>query len=129
MAVVVLDASVVIALLQVDDRKHEAAVEAFESSADADLVLPASAYAEILVIPMRRGAGAVATTEGFLTERDVGIHHVTREIARRAAELRAHHRALRLPDALVIATGELLDAAVLTADRGWSKISKRVHVL
>lgn len=129
MAVVVLDASVVIALLQVDDRKHEAAVEAFERCSDADLVLPASAYAEILVMPMRRGAAAVATTEGFLTERDVGIHPVTRELARRAAELRAHHPALRLPDALVIATGDVLDAAVLSADRGWSKISKRVQVI
>ena len=129
MAVVVLDASVVIALLQVDDRKHEAAVDAFERSADADLVLPASAYAEILVIPMRRGAAAVTTTEGFLTERDIGVHPVTRDLARRAAELRAGHPGLRLPDALVIATGDVLDALVLTADRGWSKISKRVRVI
>jgi hypothetical protein len=47
-----------------------------------------------------------------------------------AAELRAQHRSLRLPDALVIATGIVDDASViLTGDARWDGIDKRVELL
>jgi predicted nucleic acid-binding protein len=47
-----------------------------------------------------------------------------------AAALRARHRSLRLPDALVLATAEVLGAAkVLTADRARTKISRKVRLI
>jgi hypothetical protein len=33
---------------------------------------------------------------------------------------------LALPDALVLATGDVLDATVVTADRTWPRLSRRL---
>jgi predicted nucleic acid-binding protein len=79
-------------------------------------VLPASAYAEVLVGLTRGGPAAVARVEQFVADLGIGIEPLTAPIARRAAALRARHTALRLPDALVLATADALDAPVLTAD-------------
>lgn len=55
---------------------------------------------------------------------------ISREVGRRAAQLRAAHPSLRLPDALVLATGDVLEAAaVLTTDRRWSRYGRRVRVI
>jgi predicted nucleic acid-binding protein len=46
--------------------------------------------------------------------------HLDEEIARQAAMLRARHRSLELPDALVIATAEHSRAdRLITTDRKW----------
>lgn len=51
-------------------------------------------------------------------------------IAERAARLRASHPMLRLPDALVIATGVELGAdVILTGDRRWQRVHKRIVVV
>jgi predicted nucleic acid-binding protein len=51
-----------------------------------------------------------------------------RDVAKVAAALRAGHRSLRLPDALVIAVGRVTDAsAILTADATWRVIDRRVE--
>src|SRR5579883_1007836 len=55
MAVIVLDASVVIAFLDSSDAHHASAVAALAAHQSEQLVLPASTYAEILVGPYRRG--------------------------------------------------------------------------
>ena len=48
-----------------------------------------------------------------------------REVARRAATLRARHPSLRLPDALVIATAVELDADhLLTTDQRWKTLRR-----
>lgn len=130
MAVLVLDASVVIALLDAADVHHAAAFAALPSDDSSEIVLPASAYAEVLVGPRRRGPAAVARAEGFLSEYAVRIHPIDGYVARRAAALRAGHHRLRLPDALVLATGDVLHAAgVLTADRAWLTVSGRARAI
>jgi hypothetical protein len=43
--------------------------------------------------------------------------------AERAAELRAAHEALKMPDALILATGDLNADVVLTGDEQWLKAS------
>jgi hypothetical protein len=94
------------------------------------VVLPASAYAEALVGPSRRGRAAVASFDRFVADVAVRIEPPTREIARRAARLRSHRAGPRPPDALVLATGEVLDAGVeLTADAAWPRVSRRVRVI
>ncbi len=85
------------------------------------LVLPASAYAECLVAPHRRGADAVATVDAFVDALPARIEPATRGIAGAAAELRARHAGgLRLPDALVVATALTLGAdRLITTDARW----------
>lgn len=123
MALIVLDASVVIAHLDPDDALHRSATSTLLEYAGDDLRLPASAYAESLVDPARKGRldearAAVAALQFQIVPID-GL------LAERAASLRAHERGLRLPDALVLACGELLAAdAILTADRRWRRFER-----
>jgi predicted nucleic acid-binding protein len=128
-AIVVLDASVVIALLDSSDAHHAAAGAAVERARREILVLPASAYAEILVDPWRTGLDAVAVVKGFVKDLGIRIEPLTADVAERAARLRAHHRSLRLPDALVLATADALDAPALTCDRTWSHVTRRARVI
>ncbi len=130
MALTVLDASLIIAFRDPADAHHKAAVAAFRAHQADELVLPASAYAESLVGPTRRGPAAVVSFEQFVADFALRIEPLSREIARQAAALRSQHRQLRLPDALILATRDVLDAAVvLTADAAWGKISARVQVI
>ena len=130
MALVVLDSSVVIAFLDPDDALHESAVPALTDHRHDELVIPASVYAEILVGPFRRGSEAVAEVEAFLGDLDVRVEAITGAIARAAARHRSGSRSLRLPDALVIATADEIDAEkVLTGDASLAGISRRVTLV
>ena len=129
MAIIVLDASVVIAFLDADDAHHAAAVGLVGRLRGQELVIPASGYAEILVDPWRGGPEAVGVVRRFLSELGVRIEPLTADVAERAARLRSIHRGLRLPDALVLATADSLDATALTADRSWSRVSRRARVV
>jgi predicted nucleic acid-binding protein len=129
-ALVVLDASVVIAFLDPDDALHDAAVEALTEHQHDELLIPLSVYAEILVAPYRRGAEAVAEVEAFLVDFAIRIESMTPTIARAAAQLRSESRSIRLPDALVLSTADELDAdSVLTGDESWTRISARVTLI
>ena|SRR5437867_1720668 len=125
MGLTVLDAGVVIAGLDADDAHYTAAADALSAARDRgdSFVLPASAYAEILVRPASRGARTVARVDAALDAMAITIADTDREIARRAAILRARHSSLRLPDALVIATAVELEADhLLTTDRRWKAL-------
>ena len=58
------------------------------------------------------------------------LRPIDADVALVAARLRAKHRALRLPDALVLAVAHV-DAAdvILTADRKWSGYDQRVRLI
>jgi predicted nucleic acid-binding protein len=133
MALTVVDAGVLIALLDADDAHHAAARAAFREALDRgdDLVLPASAYAECLVGPLRRGEEAGTTVDSLLEALPARVEPITSSIARTAAALRARHRrAVRLPDALVLATAiELKAHRLLTTDAGWPAIDGLVQVI
>jgi predicted nucleic acid-binding protein len=133
MALTVLDAGVVIAMLDATDAHHPASRAALREALDRgdDLVLPASAYAECLVGPLRRGPDAAAIVDAFLEALPARVEPVTRSIARVAAALRARHgRAVRLPDALVLATAVELHAhLLLTTDAGWPALDVPVQVV
>ncbi len=120
MAIVVLDASVLIAHLDAEDAHHEASRAALEHAAEDELHLPASAYAEMLVQPSRTGHVDVVRTS--LEALVVTVGAIDEKVAERAAALRAHSRSLRLRDALVLAYAEEASAArVLTTDRRWRR--------
>lgn len=132
MALTVLDAGVVIAVLEATDVHHEAARAALAgAAADGDrFVLPVSAYAEVMVGPNRRGSEAVATVDGFVDALPATVEPATRAIAASAAALRSAHPRLRLPDALVVATASSIRAdRILTTDAGWPKLGVPVEVV
>jgi predicted nucleic acid-binding protein len=55
---------------------------------------------------------------------------MTPVIARAAAQLRGESRSLRLPDALVLATADELEAdCVLTGDESWARVSGHVTLI
>jgi len=129
-ALVVFDASVVIAFLDPDDALHDAAVEALTEHQHDELLIPTSAYAEILVAPNRRGVEAVTEVEALVADFGIRLEMLTPPIARAAAKLRSEFRSLRLPDALVLATTEELHAdTVLTGDESWARISGGVTLI
>lgn len=133
MALTVIDAGVLIAYLEPRDIHHTAASMAMTQVAIDldDLVVPLAAYAEFLVGPSRRGETAVSQADSILDDLGARIEPASRAIGRRAAALRARYGpAMRLPDALVVATAVELDAArVLTTDRRWPSLEIDVEVV
>jgi predicted nucleic acid-binding protein len=120
-ALVVLDASVIIGFLDPEDALHEVSVAVLSERQHDELVAPASVYAEILVAPYRAGTEAVSEVESFLFDFGVRIEPITVPIARSAARLRSERRGLRMPDALVLAVGEEIEAdVIITADESWA---------
>jgi predicted nucleic acid-binding protein len=128
----VLDAGIIIGVLDANDPHHAAAVSALSRVIDDghSIAVPASAYAEVLVGPARHGASARRVVDEFLADLAAEVLPITRQAAARAAELRAKHGSrLKLPDALVVASAVHLDAdRVLTTDRRWPKLPVEVLV-
>jgi predicted nucleic acid-binding protein len=132
MGSVVVDASVVLGLLDPRDGHHGSATRALKRARAAgdDIVLPASALAEVLVGASRLGPNAVRTSEAFVDAIVDEVHVIDRAVARSAALYRSSHKSLRLPDAFVLAVASTLSAdAVLTADTRWAKVDRRVRVI
>jgi predicted nucleic acid-binding protein len=123
MGVALLDTSIVIGALNRDDALHGAASRAVRAARDRHgLAISALTSAEVLVGPLRAGGRAMEVVERFAAQ--VRILDLTPEIARLAAELRVA-RGLKLPDAVIVATGLRLGAdVILTADARWKGIEK-----
>jgi predicted nucleic acid-binding protein len=129
-AVIVLDAGVVIGFLDGSDAHHDAAVTALRMRRTDTLVLPTSAFAEALVRPYQIGATAVDAVDHFVRDLAVDLQSLTPPIAHRAASLRARYANLARPDAIVLATGDVLDASVvLTTDKAWRRFSRRARAI
>jgi predicted nucleic acid-binding protein len=107
---------VAIALFTATDTHHERARAELDAALDqaSVLVMAASAYSEIMVHALRSDRGDLI--DRFVDRLRMEIVPADREIGRRAAELRATHPGLRLPDALVLATAQLRGAELLTFD-------------
>lgn len=126
MGTLILDASVLIGLLDSSDPHHPVAVNDVEAAdqAGAALQTPASAYSEALVAFAR--ADRVTDARESIAGMGIAVAPLTAEIGERAAGLRAEHERLRLPDALVLATARGLGADLLTYDDRLSRIANHV---
>jgi predicted nucleic acid-binding protein len=122
MGTVVVDADVIIGFLDASDAQHRRAIEVLKAwlSAGDVVLIPASVYAEILVWPLRRGVDG--TVDAFIAESGLRVVPLTADIARQAANLRAKHASLRLPDALVLATAVTHGASFLSLDHSLQRI-------
>lgn len=125
MARVALDADLVIAFLDASDDQHTRAVNELRPvlAAGDEVLLSASVYGEVMVRPLRRGTDA--KVDEFLAAIGAAVVGVDRGIARRAAQLRARHRSLRLPDALSLATALSSEAQLLTLDQRLRRVAER----
>lgn len=133
MALTVVDAGVLIAFLEPGDAHHDAAAEALTRAVtDLDvLIVPIAAFAEFLVGPSRKGQWAIDQAESTLDGIGARVEPATRAIGRRAAFLRARHGpAMRLPDALVVATAAEIGASrILTTDRRWPDVGVVIEIV
>lgn len=133
MGLTVIDAGVVIGVLDAADAHHATARAALaDALARGDaLAMPASAYAEAQVGPARQGQEPMRRLDAFLADLSAEVEPITRQVARKAARLRAQHGTrLRLPDALVLATAIHLHAdRVLTTDARWPATEVAVEVV
>ena len=132
MALIVLDASVLIAFLDPNDELHERSRAALQEHdvVDGEWVVPTTVCAELLVGAHRTSKRAVEIVNSFIDEGVDRVEPMTLAIARGAARIRAEHTRLSLADAFVIATGEEIEAdAVLTSDLAWKRVNDRVRVV
>jgi predicted nucleic acid-binding protein len=115
-AALILDASVLIALLDTADAHHRQAVDEVEAAdkTGAELVTPASAYCEALVAFARRDR--ISDAREAIEAIGISVTALSASIAERAAELRARHGPLRLPDAIVLATARHHGGQLLSYD-------------
>ncbi|MGH3495692.1 MAG: type II toxin-antitoxin system VapC family toxin [Sciscionella sp.] len=132
MGTVVLDSSIVLGFLERGDA-HNATATSVVRELHADgftFLLPSTVLAEVLVGESRRGESSVTKRRAMLRQVFGPTRVIDDNVAAHAAQLRATHRSLRLPDALVIATGIVEDAAsILTADKRWAAVDDRVRVI
>jgi predicted nucleic acid-binding protein len=125
----ILDASVLIGLLDSADAHHDRAVEEVAAAdvAEREIVTPASAYSEALVAFAR--AGRIADAREAIASMGIAVWPMTASVAERSAELRSEHERLRLPDAIVLATAQELDGELLAYDDRLSALAKGRGVL
>jgi predicted nucleic acid-binding protein len=117
-----IDAGVVIGFLDAADAHHANATMSLTQAVDAGdrLAMAASAFAECLVGPARRGEQAIQVVRDAFDRLPIEIIDLSPLVAIEAARLRSRHRSLRLPDALVIATSVLASAnRLVTTDGRW----------
>jgi predicted nucleic acid-binding protein len=119
----ILDASVLIGLLDTADAHHAVAVDQVEAADQRGtaLLTPASAYSEALV-PFAR-AGRVGDAREAIGAMGIAVTPLTAAIAERAAQLRGAHGRLRLPDAIVLATARELGSDLLTYDERLERVA------
>jgi predicted nucleic acid-binding protein len=117
MGTVILDASVVIGLLDAADGHHERAVDDVDTADGArhTVLIPASAYSEALVAFARENR--ITDARDAIAAMGIAITPMTAAIAETAAQLRSRHHRLRLPDAIVLATAHNLNAKLLSYDK------------
>jgi predicted nucleic acid-binding protein len=124
---IVLDASVVIAALAVDDVNHHAARRALADAVGDLLVVSATTRTEVLVGPAKAGGERFRRARAFLDACETVP--VGAELADRAAILKARHPGVSVPDAITLVVADVLGAdRIWTFDRRWAPIDARVVV-
>lgn len=131
---ILLDSTVIVGFLDADDALHEVSVARIrELASQRSLVASVVGYAEVMT-GVELGHHPREVVLAFFAALVRELLPVDRAVADRAASIRGERRALRMPDALILATADLrpdIDT-VLCADGDWSKVKGlrcRVEIL
>jgi predicted nucleic acid-binding protein len=125
---VVLDSGVVIGLLDARDAPPRRCRRGLRERADEILVLPVSAYAEVLAGSAR--IGQLEAARDRVRALGLRVDALESRSTEAAAVLRGRFASLRLPDALVLGHAEAIGAdLVLTTDRRWRRVAAKVAVV
>lgn len=117
-----IDAFRAAGFLDRDDALHDRADAAVRRVArEHGLAVSAVTIAEVLT-GAKPGHHDETVVRGFLAEVVGTRFGVDEPVAERAAELRAASRALRMPDALILAAADLHADVVVTGDARWAKV-------
>lgn len=119
---IVIDANVAIAVLNVDDPFHRRALQRCVRSREVSILN--LTRAEALIHPTQ--AGVAEQASAALDALDVVVHPVSDDIADQARVLRAKYGNRNFPivDAIVVAFGIVHDLTVVTADAKWPNVSE-----
>lgn len=118
---IVLDESFLIALLKESDPHHAWAAGLWQDFEHEDFVISALTLAETLVTPCRNNVGP--EFEDLLTDMELDVAPLTAMDLPALAITRASTN-LRMPDAIVLHTATLRNAAVFTADAALAKATR-----
>lgn len=120
---IVLDASVLIALLDVSDEHHEQAVRLLAHAEDPELGASVITLAELMVSPARNGR----LEEARAAIDRLGIRAITPslESPQRLADLRAKTR-LKMRDCCVLDAAEQSNGSVATFDQSLAKTAREL---
>lgn len=120
----ILDSDAVIGFLDRGDALHASADAAVRKlTLEQRLLVSVVTYAEVLT-GARLGHHDEGRVRGFFDELISGVLPVDLEVADKAAELRSQRKALRMPDALILATAETNGEVdlIVTGDAGTTKV-------
>ncbi len=123
MGLTLLDSSVIIGAIDTGDALYAAAEPVVRAAlaADDELVASVVTAAEVLT-GAKLGHHDERLVLDFIDVVLTDRIEVDMAVAERAAELRAAHPALRMADALILATADRVADVVLTADARWRKV-------
>ncbi len=116
MGLVLLDSSVLIGLINPDDKHHDLIMQNFETSS----VYTISALTLTEVLPHAVAKGVAKAAHDSFAQKLHQIIDVSQEIAVSAAHLRSK-TGLRTPDAIISATATLTKAQLWTCDGALAK--------
>ncbi len=123
MGVSLLDSAVIAGFLKADDALHEVARTAVRGAAARGSLVASVVTLTELIAGARLAHHDQQVVRGFFRQLVADVIPFTFDLADRAAELRADHRALELPDAIILATGERHADDIVTADERWGGVT------
>ena len=123
MGVALLDSNTVIGFLDADDLLHQAADTAVRAAAKEHVFAVSVVTVAELLTGAKLGHHDEQTVRRFFTQMTSARIPLDEPVAERAAELRAAHTALKMPDALILATADLHADVVVTGDARWHDVT------
>jgi predicted nucleic acid-binding protein len=123
MGIALLDSNTVIGFLDADDVLHRAADAAVRAAATEHVFAVSVVTVAELLTGAKLGHHDARTVRRFFAQTVSRRIPLDEPAAERAAELRAVQKALKMPDALILATADLNADVVLTGDEQWLKAS------
>jgi predicted nucleic acid-binding protein len=132
LTLVLYDTNIVVSLLSPTDALHHAAARTAEAweARGARTAISVVSWAELRTGALRRGPDAEQALAAFCRVAVDEIVPVSVEIAEIAAGYRAVDLSIRMPDALVVATGRHIGAdVVLTGDKQMARAAPKLVAL